>query len=207
MRKISLLITFFGVAFFSFSQSISGKWNFQSILPDTIKAGENLKNISDGDAMQINEDGSFHYEIAKENLIANGSWELVENNLSLHYILPDNTTRNYQITTDKTSLVLNENGINFSFQKDEVKPEIITTSGVTLTSIFRGLLGLISLLLIAFLFSRNRKGIDWKLVGKGLGIQFLFALLILKIPIVSSGFEFIGKIFTKINKITRKTNF
>ena len=67
MKKIYLLIVFFGIAFFAFSQNISGKWNFQSILPDTINAGENLKNISDGDAMRINEDGSFHYEIAKEN--------------------------------------------------------------------------------------------------------------------------------------------
>ena len=52
--------------------------------------------------------------------------------------------------------------------------------GFSISSFFRGLLGIISLLLIAFLFSRNRKGIDWTLVAKGLGIQTLFAILILK---------------------------
>ena len=58
--------------------------------------------------------------------------------------------------------------------------EIIQTSGFSLESLLRGVLGIFSLLLIAFLFSRNRKGIDWKLVSKGLGIQITFAILIVK---------------------------
>ena len=77
MKKKCLLIAFLAIASFSFSQNISGTWNFQSILPDSIQTGENLKVISDGDAMQINEDGSFHYEITKENLIAHGAWEWI----------------------------------------------------------------------------------------------------------------------------------
>ena len=58
--------------------------------------------------------------------------------------------------------------------------EIIQTSGFSLESLFRGVLGIFSLLIIAFLFSRDRKGIDWKLVSKGLGIQITFAILIVK---------------------------
>jgi len=58
--------------------------------------------------------------------------------------------------------------------------EIIQTSGFSLESLFRGALGIFSLLIIAFLFSRDRKGIDWKLVSKGLGIQITFAILIVK---------------------------
>ena len=81
--------------------------------------------------------------------------------------------------------------------------EIIQTSGFSIESLLRGLLGIASLLLIAFAFSRNRKGIDWKLVGKGLGIQIIFALLILKVPFVSTGFEFVGKIFAKIISFTQ----
>jgi CNT family concentrative nucleoside transporter len=57
---------------------------------------------------------------------------------------------------------------------------IIQTSGFSLESLFRGALGIFSLLIIAFLFSRDRKGIDWKLVSKGLGIQITFAILIVK---------------------------
>ena len=140
MKKIYLLIVFFGLAFFSFSQNISSK---------------------------------------------------------------KDTTKNYQINADTISLVLNENGINLALTKAEIIPKPLETSGITINSILRGILGIFSLLLIAFLFSRNRKGIDWVLVGKGLGIQMLFALLILKVPFISTGFEFVGKIFAKIISFTQ----
>ena len=52
--------------------------------------------------------------------------------------------------------------------------EIIQTTGFSFESLLRGILGIFSLLLIAFAFSRNRKGINWKLVAKGLGIQIAF---------------------------------
>ena len=107
--------------------------------------------------------------------------------LSLHYFSPIDTTRFYQILVSENSLVLNENGINYAFKRSEIK----VSSGFSISSFFRGLIGLISLLLISFLFSRNRKGIDWKLVGKGLSIQILFAVLILKVPFVYSVFNFI----------------
>jgi len=201
MRKLFLLITFFTLSICSFPQDIVDQWNFDYILPDSIETGENLKPISEGDFMQINTDGSFNYTLAAIPLDANGSWELSKNTLTLNYKNPSDTTRSYNITVSKNTLVLNENGINFSFQRSVVAP--IATSGFSISSLFRGILGIISLLLIAFLFSRNRKGIDWKLVGKGLGIQILFALLILKVPIVSSGFEFAGKIFTKIISFTQ----
>ena len=81
---------------------------------------------------------------------------------------------------------------------------LIQTSGFSLESLFRGSLGIFSLLVIAFLFSRDRKGIDWKLVVKGLGIQLLFAILILKVPFVYSIFSFIAKGFTKIIDFTNK---
>ena len=203
MKKIFLLITSIVITFFSFSKDISGKWYFKSILSDTVQSGENIKVISDKDALQLNEDGSFNYEIRKENIITEGTWKLKGNNLLMYYALPKDTIRSYQITSDEISLVLNENGINYAFIKDYNRQLVIATSGMTLMSIFRGAIGLISLLLIAFIFSRNRKKIDWMLVGKGLGIQMLFAILILKVPFISTGFEFVGKLFTKIISFTQ----
>ena len=84
--------------------------------------------------------------------------------------------------------------------------EIIQTSGFSFESLLRGILGIFSLLLIAFVFSRNRKEIDWKLVAKGLGIQILFALLILKVPFIQNGFEWISSIFVVILGFTREGN-
>ncbi len=48
--------------------------------------------------------------------------------------------------------------------------------------ILRGLLGIAFLTSICYLFSNNRKKIDWRLVATGLGIQFAFAFLILMLP-------------------------
>jgi len=63
-------------------------------------------------------------------------------------------------------------------------------------------LGLVSLLLIAFLLSENRKAINWKLVGKGLFLQLVFALLVLKVPLAENFFEAISKAFVKIISFT-----
>ena len=65
-------------------------------------------------------------------------------------------------------------------------------------SILRGLLGLFLLVVIAFLFSANRKAINWAVVVKGLSIQIVLAILILKVPFVQSIFEFISKLFLMV---------
>ena len=203
MRKFYLLLFVSFLSITTLSQDIIGNWNFNFILPDTLEVGENLKPISDDDKMQINADFTFNYEISEVNLVANGEWKLEEGVLSLHYDLPIDTIRYYQISLTEEDLILNENGTNYAFVKEGVHSTTIATSGFSISSLFRGLLGIISLLLIALLCSRNRKGIDWKLVFKGLGIQIAFAVLILKVSFVSLAFEFVGKIFTKIISFTQ----
>ncbi len=47
-------------------------------------------------------------------------------------------------------------------------------------SLYRGIIGIVLLILIAYLFSNNKKKIDWKLVGSGLGLQLIFAIFIIK---------------------------
>ena len=59
-------------------------------------------------------------------------------------------------------------------------------------SYLRGLIGIIILLLIAYLFSAHRKKIDWKLVGVGVMMQIVIAILVLKVPVVRNVFEGIG---------------
>ena len=75
-------------------------------------------------------------------------------------------------------------------------------TGITLNSVLRGLLGIFSLVLIAVLFSRNRKAINWKLVGIGLFVQLSLAVCVLYLPPVQMVFEFVGKIFVKIMGFT-----
>jgi CNT family concentrative nucleoside transporter len=49
-----------------------------------------------------------------------------------------------------------------------------------LNSIFRGIVGILLLVGITYLLSNNKKKINWKLVITGLGLQFVFAIFILR---------------------------
>jgi len=67
-----------------------------------------------------------------------------------------------------------------------------------MTSLWRGVLGMVSLLLIAYLLSSNRKAINWKTVGAGITAQLLIGIGVLKVTFVQQIFEFVGGIFTNI---------
>lgn len=56
----------------------------------------------------------------------------------------------------------------------------------------RGLGGLLFLIMVAFLFSSNRRGIDWKLVGIGVLLQVIFGLLITKVDFVNQLFNYVS---------------
>ena len=78
-----------------------------------------------------------------------------------------------------------------------------TSEGFSINSLGRGILGMAVLLLLAFLFSSNRRAINWKTVGIGLALQLVIAIGVLKIPFVQLVFEQIGRIFVSILEFTR----
>jgi CNT family concentrative nucleoside transporter len=82
--------------------------------------------------------------------------------------------------------------------QEAISNSIIDNQGFSFTSLWKGVLGMISLLLIAYLFSANRKAINWKTVGAGLTAQLLIGIGVLKITFVQKIFEFVGGIFTNI---------
>lgn len=68
--------------------------------------------------------------------------------------------------------------------------------------LFRCILGMSVMLGVCYLFSRNRRAIDWRLVGIGVGMQFVLAVLILKVPGVSIIFDYIATGFRKTLEFT-----
>ena len=68
--------------------------------------------------------------------------------------------------------------------------------------ILRGIIGMAVVIGVAYLFSSDRRRIDWKLIGGGLFLQVLFALAVLYIPFVSSFFQLLGKVFIKLMDFT-----
>ena len=76
--------------------------------------------------------------------------------------------------------------------------QIIPNGGFSLNSLGRGIIGMLVLIGISFLFSSNRRAINWKTVGIGLAIQLLLAIGILKVHFIQMGFTEIGKVFVDI---------
>lgn len=70
-------------------------------------------------------------------------------------------------------------------------------------NVLRGFLGILFVLALCWILSTNRKAIDWRLVGTGILIQLVFAVLVLKVPGVSVGFQWIADVFVEILGFTR----
>lgn len=63
---------------------------------------------------------------------------------------------------------------------------------------FTGILGIIVLLGLAYAMSNNRRKVNWRLVGLGLGIQAFFALFILKTPIGQPFFAAVDSVIKRL---------
>jgi CNT family concentrative nucleoside transporter len=69
---------------------------------------------------------------------------------------------------------------------------------------FHGLIGILLILALAYLFSNNKKKINYRLVLSGLGLQILIAVLILKIEPVQLFFQKLGRGMQKIEEFAKK---
>ncbi len=84
-----------------------------------------------------------------------------------------------------------------------VVSSIQENTGFSFTSLYRGLLGLIVLIALAYLLSSDRKAISWRVVGIGLLVQLIIAIAVLKVPFIKYFFELLGMMFIKILDFTK----
>lgn len=69
---------------------------------------------------------------------------------------------------------------------------------------FQGLIGIVLILAIAWMFSNNKKRINYKLVISGILLQIIIALLILKVSFVKLFFQKIGSIITHLEAFAKE---
>lgn len=215
MRQLFLFITFIVFQGYSFGQDLEKDWQFNSIENSNNNA---LFEVNPNNDILTFKEGSFQYSLeAKDNLKASGDYIFQNNLLVLFYNQPSDTIRRYRVSqlTDST-LVFSENNISYTFKSlpkeglattteedSDTADAIIPSQGFSVNSLWRGILGMISLLIIAFLFSSNRKAINWKTVGIGLTFQLVIAIGVLKVKFVQSIFEGVGKVFVKVLEFTQ----
>ena len=68
--------------------------------------------------------------------------------------------------------------------------------------IIRGSFAILVLLGICYMFSANKKMVDWKLVAKGMAIQFLLAIILFKVDFIRNIFDVIANFFVEILNFT-----
>lgn len=208
MKHFLLAVTaiFFGIASV-LAQDINKTWKV-----DTLENTSENPLFSSAEILEL-KDGAFKILATDAIEKAAGDY-LYQNNLLVFYFnTPTDTTRNFKISekTDST-LVFSEKNTSYSFKNQaskelvvitEATTPIIPSQGFSFGSLWRGILGMISLIVIAFLFSSNRKAINWKTVGLGLFFQLVIAIGVLKIDFIKSAFEYIGKAFIAILGFTQ----
>jgi len=191
LKKLSILLFIFSIGSI-FSQSVEGKWLFENIQDSK---GNELFEIQNTDILNITEN-NFNYSLqAKDNLYAEGSYSLEDDKISFKYNLPTDTLRVYDISLlSNNNLEFTESGVTYKFTKVEA---LIPSQGFSIAGMIKGITGMLALIFIAFLFSKNRKAINWKTVTIGLAVQLLLAIGVLKVDFIQEIFEFFGKIFVK----------
>ncbi|SDL71016.1 concentrative nucleoside transporter, CNT family [Salinimicrobium catena] len=205
-----LFLIFFGISS-TFAQTIDKTWNFEAV-EDSSK--QDLFDVNPGTDFLKLENGNFEFSLKGEDINrASGNYVFQNDVLVLFYDSPHDSIQNLRVEqlTDST-LSLTGKNVYYSLREQpqevadvlpvETKKDMIPNQGISFQSIWRGALGMISLLVIAFVFSSNRKGINWKTVGAGLSAQLLLAVGVLKIEFVQNLFEFVGSIFVLILDFT-----
>ncbi len=136
-------------------------------------------------------------ESIEKNFNANFIANVEVVSLSSIDLLQQDTIKNESTTVKKVADQTTKNSAKTTTSK------IVPSQGFSLTNLWRGLLGMVSLIVIAFLFSSNKKAIDWRTVGVGLGAQLLIAVGVLKVPFVQRIFEWVGSLFVSVLDFTR----
>ncbi len=168
-----------------------------------------------GQARELNfREGRFEFlDASGKDTLASGDYLYQNKLLVLFYNSPKDTIHNLRVSelTDSTMAISSKGSVFKLKAKDQTAKEVIPaktakemipSQGISTSSLIRGIIGMLTLIIIAFLFSSNRKAVNWKTVGLGLAAQLILAIGVLKITIVQKIFEFVGNIFVLILDFT-----
>ncbi|WP_394347029.1 NupC/NupG family nucleoside CNT transporter [Winogradskyella tangerina] len=177
--------------------------------PDSISG--NPEFIKGKEFLALNKNGE--YSAILNNAFNSGIWLQNNNLLVFKQKVPTTVDKYYEILNQGSTILELKNGNTVLtyisdqhpgyIQKEASTDTIIKSTGYTFNSIWRGALGMVTLLLIAFLFSSNRKAINWRTVGIGLTFQLLIAIGVLKVDFIKKTFEAVGQVFINILDFTR----
>lgn len=132
-----------------------------------------------------------------DSLSQEGRFMLQNNFLALFPASDENQMYQFDLSLDQDELELKGKSGTYNLVKTSIVKNtnvaISENLGFSFESFYRGLIGVVFILVFAFLLSKDRKNIDWKLVAVGLSLQIIFALGVLKVGFIASIFEGISE--------------
>ena len=82
--------------------------------------------------------------------------------------------------------------------------DLIPSTGFTVEGLFRGLIGILTIIFLAYFMSSNKSKIAWKTILLALFSQLIIGVLILKVKFFQVIFEKAGALFVKLIDFTRE---
>ena len=82
--------------------------------------------------------------------------------------------------------------------------DLIPSTGFTVEGLFRGLIGVLTIIFLAYFMSSNKSKIAWKTILLALFSQLIIGVLILKVKFFQIIFEKAGGLFVKLIDFTRE---
>lgn len=175
-------------------------------------------------ALWIPQSENAHFDSLKVNsnkeltayragLELSGSWNILDESIEIeeNVLIASDSTKT---STEKKALLYNvieladnaielkRKGVSERYELAQPSYQMKLSEGFTFNSLLRGVVGMLTLLLLAYAFSTNRKAISWSLVAKGIGLQIIFAVMVLKVPFVATIFEVVSGFFVRIISFT-----
>ena len=172
-----------------YDDTITGKWSYVDSTKqfDLVVYSDGYEAIIDSSKVRIQNDNVdfVHYSDGEELVVEN----------------KDNVTpvesKSFKLKIKGDRIQLSHKGKKIDLHRPVIQAKD-TSMTFSLSSILRGLLGMAFLIGLAWLFSANRKGINWNLIAKGVVLQFLIAFLVLKVPFVEDLFNAISWVFVEV---------
>lgn len=206
LHRVFLLLVAIIFSFTGYGQNIHKKWEVAEIKEDRQKTSKATSSYFKF------EDNSFEIKLEDKEAVQ-GNYIIQNELLVLFFDHPQDSIQRFHLgpATDSTLVLTSGNKEYFlkefrTSQSDQSladSPQIVPSQGFSIHSLWRGLLGMASLIFIAYLFSFNRRAIRWKTVFIGLAFQLLIAVGVLRVGFIKSGFEAVGQVFVSILDYTK----
>jgi CNT family concentrative nucleoside transporter len=188
LSRFFTVLTLIGFSFLANAQDntpIEGTWVLQSTKADDLSQA----TVHQLDSISFNKQ-NYKYYTGVDSLNSNGRFILQGDFIALYPSEPQIDLKQFDLEkVNGDSLLIKNKSVTYTFL---IKKRIVSSNvqisnelGFSFQSFYRGILGILFILGLCFILSKNKRKIDWRLVIVGITLQVVFAISVLKFESVA----------------------